>query len=431
MAPAVDGTAAAGEAATGVWSPPATLSSCATRETPQVLFPSASPSHATGPGAVVWRAARGCHSGEGLRLASIGADDVPGAESLPQTPTGKTIALPGQLAASAAPHGELLLASAGSTGANVGELAVGRADGRFRSLAAVAQPLALARGYLGDVAVASLATGHLGLRVERYFAHQLETRPVPRAPATGTSRDLSLALDFRTDALAAWTEGASLMASWLPASGRAPALQRLAAVAGTVHIATLLSDDNRAIVAFSEDHQGSTRVRLARSGSGVRFATVKLLEQFRDPPVSPTPSVPLRLVRLSSESVMVAWAGVTAGRWVIRTAAIDLHGVGIPNTIAAASGDALLAELAPGPSGDALLLWTEPQDDHAFSLYAARGFDTYPNKTSFAAPEQVSPPGAENLATLALDPTSDRAVAVWRGPQGRLQYSIRSGPAQP
>lgn len=121
---------------------------------------------------------------------------------------------------------------------------------------------------------------------------------------------------------------------------------------------------------------------------------------------------------------MLAWAGLSEDRWVIRTAAIDLLGIGAPTTIAAPSGDAQLEALAPGPKGDALLLWSEPQGGQA--LYVARGFDTFPDRTAFAAPEQVAPPGSNSQAAVALDPANDRAVAVWRGPGGVLQYAIRA-----
>jgi hypothetical protein len=429
------GAGGAGAAEAGEWSPPATLSSCPALEAPEVLFPSDGPSHPTGPGAILWRASSHCTGGEGARLARLGPDGLPGAESIPRTAAGRRIALTGPLAASAAPHGELLLASAGSARAGLGQLAQGRAGGPFSPLAAVAAPFALARGYLGDVAVASPAAGGaVGLRVERYFARRLAPRAVPRsAGAASPPRGLSLALDYRTDALAVWQQGGSLLARWLPASGGEHPLEHLATVSGEVHLATLLSDNNRAIVAWAEDRHGSTSVYLARSGAGVRFGAATLLERFPDPAGAPAPSASPRLVRLSSESVMMAWAAGAGGSWVVRTAAIDLLGIGAPTTIAAPAGDALLEDLAPGPAGDALLLWAEPQSGGApgSALFAARGFDTYPDRTVFAAPEQVAAAASNSQATVALDPASDRAVAVWRGPGDGLQYALRASPTTP
>jgi hypothetical protein len=431
--------AGTGPAHAGMWSAPATLSGCAALDIPQVVFPSDSPSDASGPGAVVWRASPSCASGEGARLAPLSADDLPGAEAVPRSASGQRIALTGALTASVAPHGALLLASATSARRGIGQLAQGLAGGPFTPLAAVAAPFALAHGYLGDVAVASAgAAGQVGLRVERYFAHRLAPRVVPRSPSvTAPPQGLSLALDYRTDALAVWAQSGSLLARWLPASGAVRPLERLAGVSGRVHVATLLSDNNRAIVAWAEDRRGSTRIYLARSGVGVRFGIPKLLEQFRDPSGPSSPPASPQLVRLSSESVMIAWAGASTGRWVIRTAAIDLLGIGSPTTIAA-PGDALLEDLAPGPAGDAMLLWGEPQSSSGGAqgsadqaIFAARGFDAYPDRTIFAAPEQIAPAGANSQATVALDPASDRAMAVWRGPADRLEYAVRASPATP
>ncbi len=421
------------------WSAPAALSSCAALEAPEVLFPQDSPVHATGPGAVLWRAALSCPGGEGARLAQLSAADVPGAEATPRSAGGARILLTGALSASLAPHGTLLLASATSARPGVGQLAQGRADGPFTALAAVAPPFALAHGYLGDAAVASTsAGGALGLRVERYFERRLSARAVAQSTGvTPAPRAISLALDYRTDALAVWVARNSLLARWLPASGGVHPLEHLATVSGSIHLRSLLSDNNHAIVAWAEDREGRTRVYLARSGAGVRFGAPKLLEQFHDPSgATATPVSPL-LVRLSSESVMIAWAGVTAGHWVLRTAAIDQLGIGAASTIGA-RGDALLEDLATGPAGDAVVLWGEPQagSDGASepaeqALFAARGFDAYPDRTVFGAPEQVAPAGANSQASVALDPSSDGAVAVWHGAEDRLQYALRAPPGRP
>jgi hypothetical protein len=128
---------------------------------------------------------------------------------------------------------------------------------------------------------------------------------------------------------------------------------------------------------------------------------------------------------------MIAWAGAAEGRWVVRTAAIDLLGVGAPSTIAAPGADALLADLVPGPDDDALVLWTQPQpsparpEPAAQAIFAARGFDAYPRRTVFGAPEQVAPPGPASDATVAVDPHGDGAVALWRGAGEALEYAIR------
>ena len=63
----------------------------------------------------------------------------------------------------------------------------------------------------------------------------------------------------------------------------------------------LLSDDNRATLAWSETRGQITRVFVELSGTGVRFGTPRLLERFTDPDGAAPPSDSPRLVRLLSE----------------------------------------------------------------------------------------------------------------------------------
>jgi len=129
---------------------------------------------------------------------------------------------------------------------------------------------------------------------------------------------------------------------------------------------------------------------------------------------------------------MMAWTGAEAGHLVVRAAAIDLHGVRPPSTISSPGRDALLADLAPGPDGEALALWTEPQttpiglDLGRQAIFAARGFDAYPGPPAFAVGEQVAPAGPNSDPTIAIDPDSDRAIAVWRGGAGAIAYAVRA-----
>jgi hypothetical protein len=117
---------------------------------------------------------------------------------------------------------------------------------------------------------------------------------------------------------------------------------------------------------------------------------------------------------------------------------VDLNGVLSVSTIAAPSGDALLADLAPGPDDDALLLWTEPlptaggQPDIARqAIFAARGTEISEGRASFTEPEPVAAPGPVSDATVALDPDSDNAVAAWQGEAATIEYSIRRAGAGP
>ncbi len=443
LAPAcTPGTAGA---STASWLGPAPLGECAATGAVRALFPSDSPGHANGRGAVLWSVPSSCRGGAGPRIAAIGAGTIPGAGVAPRSRTGASLGLRSALSASSGPHGQIVLVGATAGGGGRGVALVGPAEGPFAPLSVpgsfVGGAATLTRGYLGDVALASTAgdgsaRGQLHVDVDRYYARSFARDTALGVPGAST-RSLSLALDYRSDALAAWAQGPAIYARDLPASGVAHPIQRLAGTAAHVQIATLISDDNRAIVAWSEDAAGETRVYLERSASGVRFGTPQLLERFRDP-AAPAPQAALRLIRLSSESVMLAWAGASAGHWVIRSAPVDLNGLRSVSTLALPGGDALLADLVAGPVGDALLLWSEPARDGAgnslpagTALFAARGFDVYPGRTVFAAAEMVSAPGSITDASAAIDPASDRAIALWRGAGGAPEYSVRSPHAAP
>jgi hypothetical protein len=445
--------AAAVAASATPWSTPAVLSPCRAAGAPQVVFPSDSPSDATGAGAVVWRAAAGCAGGEGARVAGVGAGDVPGASAVVRNAVGRALAAHGPLLASGAPHGQIVIAGSATGGGTAGPLIQGVAGGPFTALepeGTSAAPLALARAYLGDVALASAptharpgggrvsASGGFAVHVERFYAHRFGREVSVPSAGSAPVRELTLAMDYRSEVLAVWVQGGAIYARLLPNEGAARPLQRLARVGESAHVAALLSDDGRAIVAWSERHGEQTSVYIDRSGAGVRFRAAQLLESFSDPDGLDAPAASPSLVRLSSESVMLAWAGAEASHWVVRTAPVYMGGVGVVGTIAAPGADVLLDCLAAGPAADALLLWTQPApsagappDLERQSIFAATGFDAGDQRTVFGAPQLVAAPAAVDDLSGAFDPASDRPVAVWQGQDGRIEYSVRGQAGTP
>jgi hypothetical protein len=426
---------AAGSEGARYWSLPATLSDCPAGGAPRVVFPSDSPSQSTGAGAVVWEASAGCPGGAGARVAAIGAGGTPGATVIPATPGGRRLALGGPLVAGGAPAGQVAIAGASPERPAQGTLVEGPAQGPFATLTGFSDvPVALATAYLGDVAFASTPVsgrdaGAVRVRWQRHYASSFGPA-VTTTTGDGAIHALTLTLDYRSDALAVWAQAGAIYARELPARGAPRPIQRLARAPGDVHVAALLSDDDRAIVAWSERRGAQTSVYLDRSRTGVVFAAPLLLERFQDPDGVPAPASSPSLVRLSSESVTMAWAGSEQGRWVVRAAAIDRVGAPAVTTIAAPGGDALLEDLAPGPDADAVVLWSEPQltaagaaELDSRALFAARALDA--GRPVFGAPEQVAAPGPNSDAAVALDPDSDRALAVWRGAGGAIEYAIR------
>ncbi len=303
-----------------------------------MLFPEDSPSTATGPGALVWAAGPSCPGGAGARIQPILPGEPPGT---PAAPRGAPAPL-APLNAASSPGGRIALAGADPS-ANGSSLVVqGRAGSGFAVLRAggPASPLpALSTAYLGDLALAA-ATGARGpasiaLSIERWYGGALHPPRQAGGPARGGVTALTVALDFRSDALAAWSQGGSVWVRDLPASGAAPKARRLGPAGARTEIAALLSDDNRGIVMWSEQSAGTTSLWIDYSAPGPRFGAPTLVERDVDPGgTAASGSSPL-LARLSSEGVVAAWSGVSAGRWVVHAAPIDQHGLRSVSTLAA------------------------------------------------------------------------------------------------
>jgi hypothetical protein len=298
--------------------------------------------------------------------------------------------------------------------------------------------VAMDRSYLDDVALAGTTRSRssLVLAVERHYARSFDA-PLTLAGG-GSPRALTVALDFRSDALLAWASGGELYAREVPASGAPGPVEPLAYVGADLGVAAQLSDDGRGIVAWSSQIAGVTSVYVDLSAPGVRFGRrPRLLERFRDPHGLPggwASNTSPQLVRLRSESVMLAWAGSASGRWAVRAAAVDLRGPGTATTVSPPGADALLDGLAPAPDGGALAVWRQPSetsggglDLSSESILTAWGTDVHPDRTSFDGAELLAGPGSNGAPALAIDPASDRALAVWQGPGGDLLYSVRAG----
>ncbi len=436
-------TIAAGAArveGTSAWSWPVALSRCGSGAAPHVVFPSDRPDHSTGAGAIVWAQRGDCAGGEGLYIAPIGALDQPQAARRARSASRSAVELDEPLLASGGPHGQIVIGGGTRPGDGAGAALVqGPAAGPFAAagtVPAAARASALTSAYLGDVALAasparSDAHASLRLLVERYFAHAFGLRGVVSPPLPGSVRELTPALDYRTDALLAWWQSGALYGAELPQTGPPQSPQRLASAPAVPSIAALMSDDTRGIVAWSEYDRATTSVYVDISAPGARFGPPTLLERFSDARGGAAPPA-VRLVRLSSESVMMAWTGAAAGRWVVRVAAVDLDGVHAISTISGPGSDALLADLVPGPDDEAVALWSEPRRSPVGELelseqaiYAARGINLYRGRTSFGQPELIAPQGPNDQPTLAIDPNSDRAIAAWRGAGDAIEYAIR------
>ena len=431
------GPLTAAGASAAAWSAPAAAASCAAAGAPRVLFPDDAPNAPTGPGALVWAASSACPGGAGARVQEIVPGGGLGAPTRPRSSSGALIAPLGAISAATSPHGQIAISGSDPRHPGSELLVQGRAGGRFKALlkgGPLLAPGVLATAYLGDMALLaptrSAGPGALGVRIERWFANALGPIVPAGRGATGAVSATTVAMDFRSDAVVAWAQDGSIWVSDLPARRAPRPAQRLGPAGSSPHIAALLSDDNRAIVMWSQTGAGTTSVWLDYSAPGPRFGAPRLLEHLADPAGAGPPSGSPQLIRLSSESVMSAWSGAEGGRWVLRTAPIDQHGLQAVGTVALPAGDALLESLAPGPRGEAIALLAEPAGGSgpgagaAAELWSVRGTETA-GRTVFGAPEAVATAAPPTGAGVAIEPGGDRAIAAWQGPGGAIYYSLR------
>jgi hypothetical protein len=307
--------------------------------------------------------------------------------------------------------------------------------GSPKLLTGASVPPALARGYLGDVAIATVVPGPaIAVRTERYFRSGFAPpRLVPIAAGRVTA--LTATMDYRSDILLAWQQNGAIYAHMLRASGRSDPTQGIGASDPYPQLQAVVSDNNHGMIAWSTtDTTASipaTRVYIDPSALGVRFGAPHLITEFSDPRQIGRSPGSLELVRLSSENVLLAWTAAEHGRYVVRAAPGLFAASGPSVRLSDAHREAVLAGLAPGPAREAVALWRGAPSPGSRAtngrseLWAARTFIARHDRPSSEKPELVLAAGAV-APDLAVDPATDRAVAAWitSGPSPRIEYAV-------
>jgi len=173
------------------------------------------------------------------------------------------------------------------------------------------------------------------------------------------------------------------------------------------------------------------------SAAGVRFRAPRLLASYPDPARAGDRPGSLALVRLASENVVLAWTAAERGRYVVRAAPAVFATTRPATLLSDPARDAVLADLAPGPAGEAVALWSSPAGTSAASGAGAHGSELWAART-FIAPgdrllsgprTRIAAAGPNGPASVAVDPRSDRAVAAWRtqGARPHIAYAIGPG----
>ena len=135
---------------------------------------------------------------------------------------------------------------------------------------------------------------------------------------------------------------------------------------------------------------------------------------------------------------MLAWTVFEHGHYAVRAAAAVFAATKPSTRLSDPRSQAVLADLAPGPAGDAIALWsTAPRvgggtlDMHAAELWAARTYIRPHSRVVVRRPEMIAAAGPNGDATVGVDPANDRAVAAWltaTSPE-RIEYAVGIGAA--
>ncbi|HEX4564326.1 MAG TPA: hypothetical protein VH115_07700, partial [Solirubrobacteraceae bacterium] len=191
------------------WSAPRDLRGCAAAG-PQVAFPSEGPFDPTGPGAIAWvRDERACAHGAAASAPELLVSPLRSGARV-------AAAYEQPLVYAAAPAVSVVGASFGRVAvalapANASEVRArpavleGRASGRLATALHGVSGLAIARAYLGDVAVATVTRRAISVRVQRWFGRGFEAARLISIPAGAVSA-LTVTLDYRSDVLVAWQQ---------------------------------------------------------------------------------------------------------------------------------------------------------------------------------------------------------------------------------
>jgi hypothetical protein len=488
----------AAPAALASWSRPARLGGCAralSTAPPLIVFPDSAPQTRSGPGALLWTGLPECgrsttaagRTGGTEAARKTGRSGATGGRGRPvQVSAGAAAAFGAPLGMGGLPwSGRALSAGAGglarvtaATGTTAGQVAAlgtsaaGEAAlvesatvGAFpaaRPLGGLPAPVAVFSGYLGDAVLATTARTRRGwelaVRSQRHYSDAFappRLLPVGRRPPSA----LAVTMDYRSEALVVWASAGEIYARELPTGRAAGSVQKLGAGGPDPELQALLSDDGRAIVAWrSQSPASMTSIHVSISNVALRFGAPVVVERFRDPRGLALASGSLRLTRMSSEAVMMAWTGLRAGRYVVRASPVSLRrGVWAPVTVSSPTAttagarsvasarrrptvDSVLAALVAGPRAEVLALWTTTPrlpsgatDPARRAIVAAWGHYGGRGEALFAPPEAVAAPGPNGTPAAAFDPQSDTALAAWTVGTAtpRIDYAQRAAGPPP
>jgi hypothetical protein len=418
------------------------LSTCGAVSPPNVVFPSSTPTLASGIGAIVWiGVAPGCtDAGAGVASideAALSSTDLPSAPRVFSGGSAAQAGLEAPLITAFSAKGEIIAISGSTTATTLGSpeglLAEAPASTGFNTLSRLGGPadlVAAADGYIGDADVARViktASGShaIELRAQRHWQHVFGpplVLPAGRRPITA----LALGMDFRADTLVVWAQGGHVWARRVTNDGIVYPAQLLGPSGADPQISAALSDDNRAFVVWTVEPPASvsapSTVFLAHSGANVLFHGTTQLSTFSEPVgVRLTPGA-VALERLSGEGLAVVYPAMIDGFYAVDVASLTQQGVVPPSLLSLPSEDVRAAAVTTGPKNEiVVLVEVAPRTATGFDATQQQILATRSGET--AAPAgglglgpltQIAPAGSNVDPSVAIDPASDLAVAAWQ-----------------
>jgi hypothetical protein len=278
--------------------------------------------------------------------------------------------------------------------------------------------------------------------VLRRHGHRLG-RPIA-LDRPGFGHGMAVAIDPRGRVLAVWDRNDRIYTRFVGARGHLGRRRALGREPAPPVFRAALPGDGRAALAWSAQVRGETgagspfTATVALAGPSGTFGHPHLLETV--PLLSPgsfglpPPGIALRLPR--GAPGLIAWTGVDPTGNVVRVSTIRGTTLESPQTVSAPGSNALLADAAAGPRGEAVVLLrpgagsNSPTPSTGFGGLEAvtRG----PGSGPFGAPETIVPspsmPGIGDAeeADVAIDAASDTVLAVWRTGLAPITWSVRA-----
>jgi len=214
----------------------------------------------------------------------------------------------------------------------------------------------------------------------------------------------------------------------LTTSGKLRPRQRVGTAPGGPRYRIALTDDRRVVAAWvaqniSECDAQAGEIAVAQASKGGRFGRARRLTRLAITGCGRYASDPaVQFARAPDGRVLIAWSSNEGVRWVVRAGELGAAGVESVAVVSDRASDAVLADLALGSRGQAILLLadgvggSDPTGPNRL-LAVTRGWD----HDSFTAPELVADQAGIG-STVTFDPLTSRAMVAHPAQDAQFMY---------